>query len=107
MRELFYETVTPTLRKILGDLMSAREFEEFILVGGTALSLRRGHRESVDIDLFSDVAYGQIDFKLINTFLKDKYYYVEASHYTEAGLGNSFFVGDSEEDNVKLDLFYT
>lgn len=30
-----------------------KAFKDFILVGGTALSLQIGHRISVDIDLFS------------------------------------------------------
>ncbi|WP_197051678.1 nucleotidyl transferase AbiEii/AbiGii toxin family protein [Salegentibacter sp. Hel_I_6] len=32
-------------------------------MGGTALSLQIGHRESIDIDLFSDAEYGAIDFR--------------------------------------------
>ena len=50
---LHYNTVTPLLRKILADLMIADVFADFRLVGGTALSLYRGHRMSVDIDLFT------------------------------------------------------
>ncbi|MGB3452693.1 MAG: nucleotidyl transferase AbiEii/AbiGii toxin family protein [Moheibacter sp.] len=42
------------------------------MVGGTALSLQLGHRTSVDIDLFSDLEYGSIDFKVIDTFLKSE-----------------------------------
>jgi hypothetical protein len=34
--------------------MFAPEFNAFILVGGTALALQRGHRQSDDIDLFTD-----------------------------------------------------
>src|SRR5690606_39119974 len=34
--------------------MSLDEFNEFRLVGGTALALRFGHRNSVDIDLFGN-----------------------------------------------------
>lgn len=51
---LHFNTVTPLLRTILEDLMQAKEFESFRLVGGTALSLYYGYRMSVDIDLFSD-----------------------------------------------------
>ena len=47
---LYYKTVTPLLWSVLKTLMTAKEFEPFRLVGGTALSLHRGHRESVDID---------------------------------------------------------
>ncbi len=51
---LNYNTVTPLLRSILETLMQADVFNDFRLVGGTALSLYRGHRMSVDIDLFTD-----------------------------------------------------
>jgi hypothetical protein len=34
--------------------MEIPEFNHFYLVGGTALSLKYGHRQSIDIDLFSD-----------------------------------------------------
>jgi hypothetical protein len=39
--------------------------ENFILVGGTSLSLQLGHRISIDIDLFTDSPYGSVDFKAI------------------------------------------
>ncbi len=43
---LHYNTVTPLLRNSLIQLMAAKEFNGFRLVGGTALSLQIGHRES-------------------------------------------------------------
>lgn len=51
---LHYETVTPLLKETLGILMSEESFALFRLVGGTNLSLRYGHRKSVDVDLFTD-----------------------------------------------------
>lgn len=51
---LYYNTVTPLLREILDKLMRAPELSLFRLVGGTSLSLRLGHRESVDIDMFTE-----------------------------------------------------
>lgn len=51
---LHYDTVTPTLRKILSLLMDELLFNPFRLVGGTNLSLRLGHRKSIDIDLFTE-----------------------------------------------------
>ena len=50
--KLHYNTVTPLLLSILRTCMSAKEFDSFRLVGGTALSLQLGHRMSVDIDLY-------------------------------------------------------
>jgi predicted nucleotidyltransferase component of viral defense system len=39
--------------EILKQLMSMSELSDFLLVGGTALSLHYGHRISIDLDLFS------------------------------------------------------
>lgn len=38
---------------ILKKLMRVEKLNSFYLVGGTCLALRYGHRQSVDIDLFS------------------------------------------------------
>jgi predicted nucleotidyltransferase component of viral defense system len=50
---LQYSTVEPHTLDILKKLMLIPELNDFYLVGGTALSLMYGHRQSVDIDLFS------------------------------------------------------
>jgi len=42
---------------LIKKLMSDKELESFNLVGGTTLSLKVGHRKSVDIDLFTDVDF--------------------------------------------------
>lgn len=73
---LYYNTVNEHLIGYLKTLMSSEVFNSFRLVGGTALSLQLGHRTSVDIDLFSDLEYGSIDFKIIDTFLKSEFKYV-------------------------------
>jgi len=57
MEKLQYKTVTPFLKRILQQLMDEPLFTPFRLVGGTNLSLRYGHRYSLDIDLFSDSEY--------------------------------------------------
>lgn len=62
---LHYETVTPYLRSTLMRLMTDATFDRFRLVGGTSLSLRIGHRMSIDIDLFSNAEYGDINFHSI------------------------------------------
>ena len=49
-------------------LMAAEAFAAFRLVGGTALSLYRGHRMSIDIDLFTDAEYDSVDFEAIDTY---------------------------------------
>jgi predicted nucleotidyltransferase component of viral defense system len=87
--------------------MSADVFKDFRLVGGTALSLHRGHRMSVDIDLFSDAEYGSLDFDAIDTFLRSNYSYIDTNNYDVIGMGKSYFIGDNQLNCIKLDLFYT
>lgn len=104
---LHWETVTPLLKKILIDLMNEDLFNPFRLVGGTALSLQIGHRISVDIDLFSDAEYDSIDFNEIENFLQNNYSYCSTNGIDIVGFGKSYFVGNSENDCIKLDLYYT
>lgn len=68
--KLHKETVSPNLLMILEKLMSSEVFRDFTLVGGTALSLQRGHRRSIDIDMFTDVEYPNMDRKEIKYFLE-------------------------------------
>jgi hypothetical protein len=104
---LFYNIINPLLLSVLKTLMAAREFDVFRLIGGTALSLYRGHRESVDLDLFSDAPYESIDFAAIDAFLHKTYSYVDTNEYMIVGMGKSYYVGNSKDDCIKLDLFYT
>lgn len=50
---LHKETVKPGTLDLIQQLMQDQQLNLFYLVGGTALSLRIGHRQSIDIDLFS------------------------------------------------------
>lgn len=67
---LHKETVRPETLGLLIDLMTVKELENFRLVGGTALSLLLGHRESIDLDLFTDEPFDRdlIVYKLQNQF---------------------------------------
>jgi predicted nucleotidyltransferase component of viral defense system len=87
--------------------MQEKAFEDFRLVGGTALSLYRGHRMSVDIDLFTDKIYGSVNFDAIDAYLRQTYPYVDTNDFAEIGFGKSYYIGDSPENCIKLDLFYT
>jgi len=106
INHLKYNTVKPLLRNILSWLMAEEIFDPFRLVGGTALSLQLGHRESVDIDLFTETPYGEIDFDAIDRHLRDNFEYVDSPD-VPVGMGKSYFIGNSAEDSIKLDLFYT
>ena len=105
--KLYYNTLNPLLLNVLRSLMSAKEFDVFRLIGGTALSLYRGHRQSADLDLFSDAPYDSIDFAAIDAFLHKTYSYVDTNEYNVIGMGKSYIIGKSKYDCVKLDLFYT
>jgi predicted nucleotidyltransferase component of viral defense system len=48
------QTVVPELMELLKKIMSEKLFSDFNLVGGTALALQMGHRNSIDIDLFGN-----------------------------------------------------
>lgn len=50
---LHTETVETRTLDLIKRLMQDPLFQEFILVGGTALSLKIGHRKSIDIDIFT------------------------------------------------------
>lgn len=54
---LHYSTVEPATLAILKKLFTIPELDNFFLVGGTCLSLRYGHRVSVDLDLFATVDF--------------------------------------------------
>jgi predicted nucleotidyltransferase component of viral defense system len=104
--KLHYNTVTPLLKSILEKLMEAKEFNQFRLVGGTALSLYCGHRMSVDIDLFTEAEYGTIDFDGIDDYLVKQFTYVDFNKLP-VGMGKSYFVGYDSQNAIKLDLYYT
>jgi hypothetical protein len=105
--KLFYNTVAPLLLSVLKKLMISKEFDSFRLVGGTALSLYKGHRESVDIDLFTDAEYGSIDFDAIDIVLRSTYSYVDTNNIQPIGMGKSYFIGTNKNNCIKLDVYYT
>lgn len=104
---LYYKTVNNLLKEVLLQLMAAKEFDKFRLVGGTSLSLQIGHRESIDIDLFSDVEYGEIDFDAIQNYLETNFKYIDHLSNIIPGMGKSYLIGEDKDNSLKLDIFYT
>lgn len=104
---LYYNTINDVLKSSLGILMASKVFKNFRLVGGTAISLQLGHRISVDIDLFSDVPYGSIDFTEIENFLTSKFPYIDGFSDGNPAMGKSYFIGIDKDNSVKLDVYYT
>jgi predicted nucleotidyltransferase component of viral defense system len=101
------ETASESLLVILHKLMEFSELAAFRLVGGTSLSLQLGHRVSVDIDLFTDADYKSIDFNVIEKRLRTEFSYVETGKINQSNFGRMYFIGQSKEQSIKTDLFYT
>jgi len=72
---LHIEAVSSTLLQLLHELMEEKLLTAFSLAGGTALALRFGHRESVDIDLFTHIPF---DARILSEKLKSTYDVKEA-----------------------------
>ena len=105
--KLHYQTVSLVLVDCLHKLMAHPAFKDFYLVGGTSLALQRGHRLSIDIDLFTCVSYGEMNTTEIKAALLEMFPYtdrIEELHHSQ--MVYSMYVGDSKEDCVKLDLCY-
>jgi predicted nucleotidyltransferase component of viral defense system len=54
MTDLRWETITPLMRQMLQTVGRSELCPRFYLAGGTALALQLGHRQSVDLDFFSE-----------------------------------------------------
>jgi hypothetical protein len=87
--------------------MKTEIFNDFRLVGGTSLSLQLGHRESVDIDLFTDVMHKAIDFQTIDEFLRNSFSYVSSPTKGLIGFGRSYILGENRNESIKMDLYTT
>lgn len=105
--KVYKNTVSDLLWEILSDLMELEVLKPFRLVGGTSLSLLLGHRISVDIDLFTDAAYGSIDFDKIDSELIRSFPYVDIGFGGNNSIGKSYYIGKNKDEIIKVDLFYT
>ena len=98
---------SPLLLDCLYKIMANKAFDEFYLVGGTALALQRGHRISIDIDMFTDALYGEMKTDEIKKALVEMFPYVEnLERLDETLMVYSLFVGNSSDDCVKFDICY-
>jgi hypothetical protein len=95
---LHTETVEPGTLSLLKKLMTLPSLQPFSLVGGTALSLRYGHRSSVDLDLFfhEKFDYHQVIDELESTF---KQRFVYKQQQTQFGI--FCFI-----DDIKVDIVH-
>lgn len=105
---LHYETVSPTLRMVLHQLMELESLRDFRLVGGTSLALQRGHRRSIDIDLFTDAEYGTMPLDAISQDIESIFpIHRDLESLKQSSLGYSLRIGYEPSSIVKVDLFYT
>ncbi len=95
---LHTETVEPRTFSLLKKLMGMTVLEPFSLVGGTALSLRYGHRSSIDLDLFFHEKFDQpgIVAELESAFGDQFEYKHQHTHF-----GIFCFI-----DGIKVDFVY-
>lgn len=106
--KLHYEGVSTSLMSILRKLLKFDAFDDFRLVGGTALTLIRGHRRSIDIDLFTDVEYGSMPIGKIKQYLENEFPIHRGTEYmNQTNVGYHVYLSDGEEPPIKVDLFYT
>ena len=105
---LHYNTVSKPLLECLQKLMANASFNDFVLVGGTALSLQLGHRMSVDIDLFTAIDYGSMNLEDIKYALCDTFPYTDClDNLNGRNLGYSVYIGNTKAESIKLDMYYT
>ena len=98
---------SPLLLDCLHKIMASKAFDDLYLVGGTALALQRGHRISIDIDMFSNALYGEMKTDEIKNALIEIFPYTEnLDRLDETLMVYSLFVGNSSDDCVKLDICY-
>lgn len=95
---LHYETVLPGTFTLLKDLSKLDSFQKFSLVGGTALSLRYGHRHSEDLDFFSNENFDRQ--AIIEELVK---IYSNQFIHQETGFKKSLFCSIKD---VKVDVVY-
>lgn len=106
--KLYYETVSSPLLSILRQLMSSEVFKDFRLVGGTALALQRGHRRSVDIDLFTDLDYSDMPVAHMRDYLEKEFPFHRGTESMDMPAnGYHIFLSEGQEPPIKVDFFYT
>jgi len=90
---LYKETVSTEFFRLIQQLCKHEELSDFVLVGGTALSLQIGHRKSIDIDLFS---LTEFDSERMTEFLQSKYDFEVQTRFKNSLMGTL--------NNIKVDI---
>ena len=90
---LHTESVERKTFQLLRSLCADERLKDFHLVGGTALALQFGHRQSVDLDLFCQQGF---DAPSLSLYLSDKYFFMQSFQERNTLKGTI--------DGVKVDL---
>ncbi|MBP5365448.1 MAG: nucleotidyl transferase AbiEii/AbiGii toxin family protein [Bacteroidales bacterium] len=90
---LHTETVIPTTLGLLRTFMTDPNLKALYLVGGTSLSLRLGHRMSIDLDLFSDVDFNS---ERMREYMEKRYAF-QTDYIAESTI-------KGDVDNVQVDI---
>lgn len=98
---LHTQTVTGATLDLLKRLMSFPELNQFGLVGGTNLSLRLGHRISIDLDLFTNEPFNS---ELTYTHLETHFSNILQASQSETML--FMYINDVKIDMVLLPYPY-
>jgi predicted nucleotidyltransferase component of viral defense system len=95
---LYTETVESGTLSLLIELMELPALHSFSLVGGTALSLRYGHRSSIDLDLFYHERFDQSEIvRVLEEHFKQRFVYKQ--QHTQFGI--FCFI-----DDIKVDIVH-
>ncbi len=71
------------------------------------MSLQRGHRQSIDIDLFTDIEYGTLNTTGLSDALLHLFARVDrVEELTQRQMVYSMYVGNEPDEMIKLDLCY-
>jgi len=95
---LHTEAIEPGTLSLLKELMALPELDNFSLVGGTALALRYGHRNSVDLDLFYHEKFDSFKIvTILESAFRERFFYKKQ----QTGFGVFCFI-----DEIKIDIVH-
>lgn len=79
---LHLNAINATAFQLLQSFQSKKYLNSFALAGGTSLALRFGHRKSIDIDLFSIIAFQPFEMdELLQLDYLPHYHYTGSNKY--------------------------
>ena len=103
---LHRESVQTFLINAIEKLTTMDVLNDFRLVGGTALALQIGHRQSIDIDLFSDKF--KTDYPFQDYYSEVKKAFGEKFSFSDKSInstGFSFYLADKNGNENKVDIY--